>query len=187
MLQTIGSVRVLSLVLAGVGAWAVTFPLRAQQSESVPEGYVKRTPPKEGMAPKMKVTELSKTGRSFELVFGKGDEITSGLSDFAIKEHLSAAHFTAIGALDQAVLGWFDPEKRAYKQILIDQEVEVLAFTGNIIVTNGKPTVHAHVVVALPDGTTRGGHFVEGHVSLTLQLFLEDAAPIATTAAKPNP
>ena len=80
------------------------------------------------------------------------------------------------------------PEKRAYKQILIDQEVEVLAFTGNIIVTNGKRgQCHAHVVVALPDGTTRGGHFVEGRVSLTLQLFLDDAAPIATTGAKSSP
>ncbi len=169
--------RILWLLVAGAAL------LSAQAPDTLPEGYVKRTPPKEGLAPKMKVTELSKTGRQFELVFGKGDEIISGLNDFAIKQHLTTAHFTAIGAFDHAVLGWSDPDKKAYKKIPIDQEVEILALTGNIIVTNGKPTVHAHVVVGLPDGTTRGGHVIEAHVSLTLQLFLEDAEPLTPTAA----
>ncbi len=78
--------------------------------------------------------------------------------------------------------GTNDPDKRAFKRIEINQEVEVLAFTGNIVVTNGKPNVHAHVIVALPDGTTRGGHFVEGRISLTMQLFLEELEPLGLAA-----
>lgn len=170
--------RILSLLLTGAALLSAQAP-----PDALPEGYVKRTPPKAGMAPKVKVTELSKTGRRFELVFGKGDEIISGLNDFAIKQHLTVSHFTAIGALDHAVLGWSDPEKKAYKEILIDQEVEILALTGNIVVNNGKPTVHAHAVVGLPDGTTRGGHVIEAHVSLTLQLFLEDSELLTPAAA----
>lgn len=161
----------------------LTLPVRAQPPEAHPDALVKRTPPKEGLAPKMKVTEFARTGRSFELVFGKGDDVHSGLNDFAIKQHLTVAHFTAVGALDHAVLGWSDPKVHAFKTTVLDQEVEVVAFSGSITMTNGKPNVHVHAVVALPDGTTRGGDLIEGRVSLTLQLFLDDAEPAPSTDA----
>jgi predicted DNA-binding protein with PD1-like motif len=41
---------------------------------------------------------------------------------------------------------------------------------------NSKPFVHAHCVVALSDGSTRGGHLIEGHVSLAMQVFVVDAS-----------
>jgi predicted DNA-binding protein with PD1-like motif len=157
--------RLLLLTVAGASSLV--------HAQDLPPGYLVRTVPKPGMAPGMKVTEFSKTARTFELVFSKGDEVASGLTDFARKNHIKVCHFTAIGAFDSAVLGWFDPEKRAYKKILIDQEVEVASFSGSITLRDGVPSVHAHMVAALPDGTTRGGHFVEGHVSLTLQVFLD--------------
>jgi hypothetical protein len=158
------------------------------QAQAPPAGYMVRTVPKPGMAPGMKATEFSKTTRTFELVFAKGDEVASGLTDFARKNHVKVCHFTAIGAFDSAVLGWFDPEKRAYKKILIDQEVEVASFSGNITIRDGNPTVHAHMVAALPDGTTRGGHFFEGHVSLTLQVFLDvlEEEPADTSGKTPR-
>ncbi len=56
--------------------------------QAVPEGYLGHTAPGEGLAPKTRVTEFAKTGRQFEVVFGKGDEVMSGLTDFAIKYHL---------------------------------------------------------------------------------------------------
>jgi hypothetical protein len=34
--------------------------------------------------------------------------------------------------------------------------------------------VHAHCVVALSDGSTKGGHLVEAHVSLEMQIFVTD-------------
>jgi predicted DNA-binding protein with PD1-like motif len=171
-----------SLLLAGAGALVFTSLLSAQQPQSVPEGYLGHTALKEGMAPKIKVTEFAKSGRQFEVVFGKGDEVMSGLTDFATKYHLTGtSHFTAVGAFDKATLGWYDPDKRAFKKIEINQEVEILAFTGNIVIANGKPNVHAHVIVALPDGTTRGGHVVEGQISLTMQLFLEELEPLSNT------
>src|SRR5437588_8179194 len=95
-------------------------PMLAQQPAAVPEGYVGRMEVKPGMAPKMKVTEFKSTGRRFEIVLSKGDEIIQGLTEFAEKNHIGTAHFTAVGATDKATLGWFDPEKRAYKRIDIN-------------------------------------------------------------------
>jgi predicted DNA-binding protein with PD1-like motif len=36
----------------------------------------------------------------------------AGLLDFAEKYHVISAHFTAIGALSGATLGWFDPARK---------------------------------------------------------------------------
>ena len=128
-----------------------------------------------GGAPKMKVTEFAKEGRSFEIVLSKGDEILSALVGFAEKNNVHTAHFTAIGAVDKATLGWFDPEKRAYKTNAIDEEAEIVSFTGNISTgATGKPAAHGHIVLGMKDGSTRGGHLVEGYISLTLQLFVEE-------------
>jgi predicted DNA-binding protein with PD1-like motif len=162
------------------GASALVY---AQQPQTPPEGYVGRTTPKEGLAPKVKVTEFAKAGRQFEIVFSKGDEVISGLTDFAAKYHVGTSHFTAIGAVDKATLGWSDPVSHFYKKNEINSEVEIIAFTGNIVTTNGKPYVHAHMVVGLPDGTTRGGHVVDATISLTMQLFLEELEPLNTSAS----
>jgi len=138
-----------------------------------------------GLAPGVKVVELKGEPRTFQITFAKGDEVASGLLDFAEKYHLTNSHFTGLGAFDHAVLGWFDPAKRLQKKNRIDEEVEVGSFVGNITLdSKGKPVVHAHCVVGLTDGRAMAGHFVEGHVSLVMQIYLTDSEPLTTAAAK---
>lgn len=153
---------------------AVASMARAQ--EAAPE-YLTRPAPATAMAPGLKATELSPRTRTFQLVFAKGDEVISGLAEFADKQHVTNAHFTAIGAFDKAVIGWFDPDKRAYKITRLYEEMEVTSFTGNIMRDrDGKPVVHAHGVVSLlRNGAVQAGHIIQGHISLTMQLYLEDA------------
>jgi predicted DNA-binding protein with PD1-like motif len=158
-------------------AWAILSPLGAQSPPPLDDGYVRRTPVAgHGLAPGMQAKQLANTGRTFEVTMRKGDDVVAGLTEFAEQNHLKLAHFTGVGALGSGVLGWFDPDKRAYKKITIDQEVEVVSFAGNITLdNNGKPSLHAHCVVALSDGSTRGGHLIEGHVSLAMQVFVVDS------------
>ena len=162
--------------LIAVLASAAALPLAAQQAPPpLPEGYTRGVAPKAGAAPKMKVTEFARAGRIFEVVLGKGDEILSAITEFAEKNKVETAHFTAVGAVDKATLGWFDPEKRAYRINAIDEEAEIASFVGNIATgANGKPSAHGHIVLGMKDGSTRGGHLVEGYISLTLQLFVEE-------------
>ena len=41
--------------------------------------------------------------------------------------------------------------------------------------SEGKPTVHAHVVVGCWDGSTRGGHLLQAHVRPTLEVMLVES------------
>jgi predicted DNA-binding protein with PD1-like motif len=127
-----------------------------------------------GKAPKMQVELLNpgKATKQYVVIFYQGDEAFSGLLEFAEKYHVTGAHFTAIGALNKATLGWFDPQRKLYKKIPINGQHEVIAMSGDIALYQGNPVVHTHMVVGGPDGTTRAGHVLDAYVSPTLEVMV---------------
>jgi predicted DNA-binding protein with PD1-like motif len=127
-----------------------------------------------GKAPGMKVQLLSESqGRKeYAVIFAEGDEAFSGLSEFAEKYQVTGAHFTAIGAVSGAVLGWFSPERKMYKEIPVDGQAEVASMIGDIALSKGRPVVHFHAVLGLPDGTARAGHVLKAVVSPTLEVMV---------------
>jgi predicted DNA-binding protein with PD1-like motif len=121
----------------------------------------------------MKAKTLQSSGETtFALVFEKGDEVMGELTAFAASRRLTAAHFTAIGALSDATLGYFDRDKKAYTRISIPEQVEVLSLVGDIALEGREPKVHAHIVLGKSDGTAHGGHLMAGHVWPILELVL---------------
>ena len=95
--------------------------------------------------------------KTFALVFDKGDEVASGLTEFARAHHLSASRFTAIGAFSDVTVGYFLPDRKEYRRIPIREQVEVLSLVGDITLDErGEPKVHAHAVVGKSDGSAHG-------------------------------
>ena len=133
-----------------------------------------------GTAPGLKATELSPKTRIFTIEMSKGDDVATGLADFAEKNHLTNAHFSAIGAFGSAIIGWSDRPKKAFKVVKLNEEMEVAAFNGSITRDkDGKPVVHAHCVVGLlSNGRVYAGHCLTEQVSLTLQMYLTDSEPL---------
>jgi uncharacterized protein len=127
-----------------------------------------------GKAPKMQVELLNPADatKQYAVIFYQGDEAFSGLLEFAEKYHVTSAHFTAIGAVNKATLGWFDPQRKMYKKIPVSGQHEVIAMSGDIALYQGKPVVHTHMVVGGPDGTTRAGHVLDAYVSPTLEVMV---------------
>ena len=105
-----------------------------------------------------------------------GEEAFATLTKFSNETQITAASLTAIGAFEKAIVGWFDFEKNIYKKIPVDEQCEVLSAIGDVAVgDDGKASLHVHVVLGLSDGTTRGGHLLEGKVRPTLEVVLTDA------------
>jgi len=127
-----------------------------------------------GKAPKVQVQLLNpgEPTKRYAVIFSQGDEAFSGLLEFAEKYNVTSAHFTAIGALNGATLGWFDPKRKMYKKIPIEGQHEVIGMSGDIALYQGKPVVHTHMVVGSPDGTTRAGHVLGAYVSPTLEVMV---------------
>jgi predicted DNA-binding protein with PD1-like motif len=127
-----------------------------------------------GKAPMMQVQLLNpgEPTKQYAVIFYQGDEALSGLLEFAEKYQVTSAHFTAIGAVNGATLGWFDPALKMYKKIPIGGQHEVVAMSGDIALYQGKPVVHTHMMVGGPDGTTRAGHVLAAYVSPTLEVMV---------------
>ena len=88
--------------------------------------------------------------KQYAVIFYQGDEVFSGLLEFAEKYQVTSAHFTAIGALSGATLGWFDPQRKMYKKIPVEGQHEVIGMSGDIALYQGKPVVHTHMIVGDP-------------------------------------
>lgn len=113
--------------------------------------------------------------KTFVLIFETGDEVSSGLLNFAKSQALNGSHFTAIGAFSDLVVGYFNWEKKEYERIPLLEQVEVLSLVGDIALDKGEPKVHAHVVVGKADGRAYGGHLLEAHVRPTLEVILVES------------
>ncbi len=141
-------------------------------------GPIRRRPPirlREIPPMKSKLIHEQQGQRTFALVFQAGDEAMAGLKQFAEQQGLGAAQITAIGAFRSVTLGYFDWEKKEYQKIPVNEQVEVLSLIGDVAQEKGKPKVHVHVVVGRSDGSTRGGHLIEGHVRPTLEVILTES------------
>lgn len=112
--------------------------------------------------------------RVIALVFDPGEEASRGLHKAAAHFSLSGASFTGIGALSSAELGYFDRESKDYKSIPVNEQVEVLALTGNIAEHGDELKVHAHIVAGKRDGSVVGGHLLGGKVWPTLEIVLTE-------------
>jgi len=125
----------------------------------------------------VRVKQLSDHGadRLHLLVLESGEEAFAALTRFANTNELTAASMTAIGAFESAVIGWFDINSKSYRKIPIHEQCEVLSALGDIAVgDDGKASLHMHVVLGLADGSTRGGHFLEGKVRPTLEVIVTE-------------
>ena len=138
-----------------------------------------------GKAPGMQVKLIKDTPEEkvYVLVFLKGDEVLSGIIDFAMKYKVGDAHFTGIGAVSSATTAWIDLDKKLYHPTVTNQQVEVLSLIGDIAAFNGKPVVHMHAVLGRSDGATVGGHVWELNVNPTVEVFLTaNTTPLAKRA-----
>lgn len=146
------------------------------ETVAVPEGYTRPGPVTErGLAPGLqaKVIHQGPNGETtYALIFDKGDEVMSGLTEFAEARKLTAGYFSAIGALEHAKFGWFDGAKKAYRNIPVERQAELISLIGDVGLVNGKPQIHAHGAVGFSDGEVRGGHLLQAFVWPTLELFL---------------
>ena len=164
------------LPVVALALFASMMEAKAQQRAGArDDAYISPSAPvATGKAPGMKVRLLSENGgvKSYAIILAKGDEVMSGLTDFARQNKVASASFTAIGAFSHATVAWFDDARKEFRLIPIKQQVELVSMIGDIALVNDQPAVHTHVALASSDGTVRGGHVINAFVFPTLELFM---------------
>jgi predicted DNA-binding protein with PD1-like motif len=122
----------------------------------------------------------------YVLVLAPGEDALAEITGFARKQGLGASQVTAVGAFSRVVVGWFDRAAKDYRRIGVDEQCEVLSLLGDIAVGEDGPTAHLHAVLGLSDGTTRGGHLLEGRVWPTLEVIVRDSPAALAKIHRPE-
>ncbi|MBI4088086.1 DUF296 domain-containing protein [Candidatus Kaiserbacteria bacterium] len=110
----------------------------------------------------------------FFIVFERGEEVVSALTQFTEREEVHWAVFDAIGAVEDIEIGYYDLEAREYVFRQEEGPFEVVSFKGNVSEFNEAPMVHAHAALARADETLGmiGGHVRSARVALALEMSL---------------
>jgi predicted DNA-binding protein with PD1-like motif len=147
--------------------------LKQSAHARAPEYRSATASPDTGNAPGMKVKLLSTAGdvKTYAVIFSTGDEVVSGLTEFAHTYKVKSGHYQGIGDALHVEAGWFDYHRKEFLVIPLDT-VEITSFTGDIAWYNGKPVAHTHVSASLKDGSVKGGHLLKLIVGPTLEVMV---------------
>jgi predicted DNA-binding protein with PD1-like motif len=116
--------------------------------------------------------------RTFVVALETGDPMIESITRFAAEQGLAASEFTAIGALASARLAYFDPARRDYVQIPLEEQLEMASLNGRITRPEGRegdPHLHVHCVLSRRDGSPVAGHLIEAEVRPTAEVFITDS------------
>lgn len=105
----------------------------------------------------------------------KGDKVVASLTEFVKQQNIPSGVLLGIGAITDATLGIFDPEKKEYIKKDFKDYLEVGNLSGNIswLGTTGEPFVHLHVTISECSLNAYTGHLFEGTVSVTLEIYIK--------------
>ena len=91
-------------------------------------------------------------------------DLVQSMTELAGSRGIEAGSFTAIGALKRARIGYYYQKNHKYREMEIESPHEIVSCIGNVSLSEGKPFVHVHVVLADEKGNTKAGHLLQGTV-----------------------
>ncbi|MCL9812127.1 PPC domain-containing DNA-binding protein [Natranaeroarchaeum aerophilus] len=69
-----------------------------------------------------------------------------------------AAWFTALGAVQDAEVWFYDQDTTEYECVSFDEPLEVAGCVGNVSLLDGERFAHTHAVLSRPSGEALAGH-----------------------------
>ncbi len=86
------------------------------------------------------------------------------IEDFARDIEADAGWFTAMGAVSDAEVWFYDQDEKEYQSVTFDEPLEVAGCVGNISRLDGDLFAHTHAVLSRPSGQALAGHLNAGTV-----------------------
>jgi len=113
----------------------------------------------------------SKIKRTIVAKLEIGEDVLKSIERLAKDCSIANAAFMAIGAVGKAKLGYWKDGKYSSREF--NQQMEIVSCMGNILIKNGEPLVHGHIVVSDSSMQSFGGHLFEGcTISVTGEVFI---------------
>jgi len=118
--------------------------------------------------------ESKKNGNKYFIRLDPGEEIVSNLNEFCNEKSIKLGKISAIGAVNEAEIGIFDPLKKEYHSNIIKGTFEILSITGNITSNKDQSYLHMHIMLSDNEYNAFGGHLDKAVVSATCEVIIEE-------------
>jgi predicted DNA-binding protein with PD1-like motif len=116
--------------------------------------------------------EYQATKDGFMVRLFRDEKVTETLLAFIKEMGIQGGNITGIGAIEQAILGYFDRNQKQYVQREFNDVYEVVSYSGNISYVKDEPFIHAHILLGDREFQSHAGHFFEGTVAVTMEIFV---------------
>lgn len=113
-----------------------------------------------------------KFGNKIVVRIDRGEEILEKIKELALKENIKLASISAIGAIDELVVGVYDVAKKEYYSNEFKGDLEIVSLLGTINTMNGNFYTHIHLSAGNEKGEVFGGHLNKAVVSGTCEMVV---------------
>ena len=93
-----------------------------------------------------------------------GADWRAEIESLAAEVDADAAWFTAMGAVQDAEIWFYDQDEFEYEPVEFDEPLEVASCVGNVAWLDGERFAHTHAVLSRDDGEALAGHLNAGTV-----------------------
>jgi predicted DNA-binding protein with PD1-like motif len=114
----------------------------------------------------------TKLGTAYLVRLATGEEIHASLKQLATVERIDAASVEGIGAVYDAVLGYFDRATREYARRPVPDEMEIVSLAGTLAIKESQPFAHLHVVLGGRNFEALAGHLFEAKTGATCEIVV---------------
>jgi len=115
-----------------------------------------------------------KTRRTIIGQLASGSDLYEEMTKIVQREDILIGRIQGIGAVTQAKIAYYDQNKSEYINLEFSDGMEIVSLTGNISMRDGKPFIHAHIVLSDREGKTFGGYLLPGTKLFACELFIEE-------------
>ena len=113
-------------------------------------------------------------GRLFAGRLSHGGDLINTIEEFCKKASIRMATFSVIGAVSSATIGAYDQKQQVYVTFKEEAPLEIVSCIGNVSLKEGKPFIHAHILLADEQGKTIGGHLFSETIIYAGEINLQE-------------
>ncbi|TAK53612.1 MAG: DNA-binding protein [Bacteroidetes bacterium] len=103
-----------------------------------------------------------------------GADLYESLTQIIQRENITLGRLSGIGATTHAVIAYFDQIEKKYSTLEFPDGMEIVSLNGNISIRDGKPFIHAHIVLSDAQGKAFGGHLLPGTKVLACEVTIDE-------------
>lgn len=116
--------------------------------------------------------DYRKFDNTYVVRIDKDEEILEKVEELALKENITLAHVSALGAVKEFTIGVLKTDTKQYIANDFIGCYEIVSLTGTINTMNGEFYTHLHMCVGDEKGNAFGGHLNSATVSATCEMII---------------